>query len=123
VDFVKLAQQRARREKAKRERAKYATPNTKKKKEISRTYKERKKKTPKIIRTSNIIKNIIKKATVKPLTAEQIAEVKNSLPGPMQKLFYVKIYTCKNKAQHERSMFHLFLEDRRYAKQQEKKHG
>ncbi len=65
-----------------------------------------------------------KKTTIKPLTAEQKEEVKNSPPGPMQKIICEcgKIYTRKNKIQHEKSMFHRqFLEDLRFKQQEEKK--
>jgi hypothetical protein len=65
-----------------------------------------------------------KKTTIKPLTAEQKEEVKNSPPGPLQKLICDcgKIFTRKNKIQHEKSMFHRqYLEDSRYEKKEEKK--
>ncbi len=65
-----------------------------------------------------------KKTTIKPLTAEQKEEVKNSPPGPLQKLICDcgKIFTRKNKIQHEKSMFHRqYLEDLRFKQQEEKK--
>ena len=65
-----------------------------------------------------------KKTTIKPLTAEQKEEVKNSPPGPLQKIICDcgKIFTRKNKIQHEKSMFHRqYLEDLRYKQQEEKK--
>ena len=65
-----------------------------------------------------------KKTTIKPLTAEQKQEIKNSPPGSMQKLICEcgKIYTRKNKIQHEKSMFHRqYLEDLRFKQQEEKK--
>jgi hypothetical protein len=65
-----------------------------------------------------------KKTTIKPLTAEQKEEVKNSPPGPMQKILCDcgKIFTRKNKIQHEKSMFHRqYLEDLRFKQQEEKK--
>ncbi len=65
-----------------------------------------------------------KKTTIKPLTAEQKQEVKNSPPGPLQKIICDcgKIFTRKNKIQHEKSIFHRqYLEDLRYKQQEEKK--
>jgi hypothetical protein len=38
---------------------------------------------------ANIINNNIKNSTVKPLTAEQKQEVKNSPPGPLQKVIHM----------------------------------
>jgi hypothetical protein len=62
-----------------------------------------------------------KKSTVKPLTAEQKQEVQ---PGPLQKIICDcgKIFTRKNKSQHEKSMYHRqHLEDVRFDKQHEEK--
>ncbi len=62
-----------------------------------------------------------KKTTIKPLTAEQKQEVKDSPPGPMQKIICDcgKIYTRKNKLQHENSMFHKqYLENSKYEKKE-----
>jgi hypothetical protein len=60
------------------------------------------------------------------LTTEQKQQAKNSPVGPMQKIVCEcgKIYTRKNKSQHEKSMYYqqfIVNDDQKYSKRQEKK--
>ncbi len=120
----KLDRQRERRAKEKAEWDAYNnTPERKAEKKILDALIKKEKKDRKDYLNKQYYKQH-KKTTIKPLTAEQKQEVKNSPPGPMQKIICEcgKIYTRKNKIQHEKSMFHRqFLEDLRYKKQEEKK--
>jgi len=120
----KLDRQRERRAKAKAEWQAYEnTPERKEQKRQLDILIKKEKKDRKDYLNKQYYKQH-KKTTIKPLTAEQKQEIKNSPPGPMQKILCDcgKIYTRKNKIQHEKSMFHRqFLEDLRFKQQEEKK--
>ena len=120
----KLDRQRERRARAKAELAAYEnTPERKEQKRQLDILIKKEKKDRKDYLNKQYYKQH-KKTTVKPLTAEQKQEVKNSPPGSMQKIICDcgKIFTRKNKIQHEKSMFHRqFLEDLRFKQQEEKK--
>ena len=120
----KLDRQRERRAKAKAEWKAYEnTPERKAEKKILDALIKKEKKDRKDYLNKQYYKQH-KKTTIKPLTAEQKQEVKNSPPGSMQKIICEcgKIFTRKNKIQHEKSMFHRqYLEDSRFKQQEEKK--
>jgi hypothetical protein len=120
----KLDRQRERRAKVKAEWAVYDnTPERKaEKRELNILIKKEKKDRKDYLNKQYYKQH--KKTTIKPLSVEQKQEVKNSLPGPMQKIICEcgKIFTRKNKIQHLKSMFHRqYLEDSRFKQQEEKK--
>ncbi len=120
----KQQRQRERRAKAKAEWAAYEnTPEQKEQKRQLDILIKKEKKDRKDYINKQYYKQH-KKTTIKPLTAEQKQEVKNSPAGPLQKIICEcgRIFTRKNKIEHEKSMFHRqYLENSRYEKKQEEK--